>query len=105
MSKTIPLAPVREFLDPDIRCFEANGQAIAVVHRHGEFFALDNLCPHKAAELCSGELLGHHLQCPWHKAKFDIRDGSSLSPLAPNGVKTWPLEIIEKTVHLVVAEE
>jgi len=102
MPKTLTLAPVREFMDPDIRCFDEGDLSFVVIHKQGQFYALNNHCPHKAAELCQGTLNQHHLSCPWHKAAFDIRDGSSESPLAPNGVKSWPLEVVDEQLILIL---
>ncbi len=83
---------VEDLKQQSIHCFEEEHQ-LMLIYQHGEFFLLDNLCPHKAAALCDGDLKGYEIQCPWHRAKFDIRSGRGLSPLSGSGIKSWPLTI------------
>ncbi len=89
----INLGAVTELEQTQIQCVEQQGEQYVLIHQQGEFFLLDNHCPHKAAALCEGELSNHEIQCPWHKAKFDIRTGRGLSPLAGKGVNSWPLTV------------
>ncbi|MDJ0881020.1 MAG: Rieske 2Fe-2S domain-containing protein [Gammaproteobacteria bacterium] len=94
MSELLNLGIVDELKKQPIHCIEDHYQFV-LIYQQGEFFLLDNLCPHKAAALCDGDLKGFEIQCPWHRAKFDIRTGRGLSPLAGAGVKSWPLTIEE----------
>jgi nitrite reductase/ring-hydroxylating ferredoxin subunit len=72
---------------------EVNGRAVVVFNLGGEFFALNNCCPHKGGSLCHGKLSGlvqssepgeyrysrrgEIIRCPWHSWEFDIRTGQS----------------------------
>ena len=76
-----------------LQCIEQDDRSFVLIHQDGEFYLLDNLCPHKAAALCDGDLHGDAIECPWHKARFDIRTGAGLTPLAGKGVQSWPLSI------------
>ena len=71
----------------------ANGRSIGVFNVHGTYYALRNLCPHRAAPLCLGRVRGlvvsdgpysvrmerdgEILTCPWHGWEFDITTGRS----------------------------
>ena len=72
---------------------QVNGRAIVVFNLGGEFFALNNRCPHRGGSLAHGiqtavveskvpgEYLcsrpGEMVKCPWHGWEFDIRSGKS----------------------------
>lgn len=89
----VSLGSASELALQSIRCIEHNDQQFVLIHHQQSFFLLDNLCPHKAAALCDGDIKGDSIQCPWHKARFDIRSGRGLSPLAGKGVNSYPLSI------------
>lgn len=78
-----------------IQCIQHNDYQLVLIYSQQQFFLLDNLCPHKAAALCDGELVDDAIQCPWHKAKFDIRSGQGLSPLAAKGVKSYQVSEVD----------
>jgi 3-phenylpropionate/trans-cinnamate dioxygenase ferredoxin subunit len=92
MSKYV-VAPVDEILPGGRKLVNAGGRAIVVFNLGGEFFALNNRCPHKGGSLCHGRLTGlvqssqpgeydysrrgEIIRCPWHSWEFDIRTGKS----------------------------
>lgn len=41
----------------------------------GEFFALEDVCPHAYALLSQGFVMGDEVECPLHGARFNIRSG------------------------------
>ena len=75
------------------RLVEVAGRAVVVFNLGGEFFALNNRCPHRGDSLCQGRLTGlvqsdqpgeyrysrrgEIIRCPWHGWEFDIRTGRS----------------------------
>ncbi len=50
-------------------------------------------CPHYGAPLAKGLICGTTLYCPWHKAAFDIGDGSLLEPPALEPLERYPVRI------------
>ena len=72
---------------------EVAGRAVVVFNLGGEFFALNNRCPHRGGSLCRGVTTGlvqssepgdyqvtrkgEIIRCPWHSWEFDIRTGQS----------------------------
>lgn len=87
------LGHIEQLKQSKIQCIEKDGHSLVLIYQSEQFYLLDNLCPHKAAALCEGELDGDVIECPWHKARFDIKTGKGLSPLAGHGVTSWPLMI------------
>lgn len=89
------IGPAHEFKVPRLRCLTYNEHSYVLISHQERFFLLDNLCPHKAAELCEGKVIGNEIQCPWHRAKFDIGTGKGLSPLAGSGVASYPIQEVD----------
>lgn len=54
----------------------AGNTKIIVFHLETGFYAIQAHCPHMFVPLKGGKLLdGKVLQCPFHRAQFDISDG------------------------------
>jgi 3-phenylpropionate/trans-cinnamate dioxygenase ferredoxin subunit len=80
---------------------QVNGRAIVVFNLAGEFFALNNRCPHRGGSLFHGiqtgliesaepgcyaySRKGEMVKCPWHGWEFDVRTGQSWCD--PSGVR------------------
>ena len=54
---------------------EVGGKLIAVFRQNGEYFAIDDVCPHMGASLAGGEVEDGIVTCPWHAWRFRLRDG------------------------------
>ena len=64
-----------------------DGNEIAVFNIDGEFYAIDNSCPHKGAPLSEGEICGHIVECALHGWQFDVRTGECLT--VPETIRTY----------------
>lgn len=76
---------------------EAHG-VIAVGMADGAPFATGNLCRHQAAKLGRGQVRDGCLECPWHRARYDVRTGEMVQgpqgrifgfPLYSKGIQLW----------------
>ena len=72
---------------------EIEGKEVALFHQDGAVYALDNGCPHAAGPLAEGTVEEGKVECPWHGAQFDLKTGASSSPLAPKGVRAYPVRV------------
>ncbi len=70
------------------------GREVGIFNLDGEFYALKNSCPHQAARVCLGRIVGttlpgdvyefrygnegRILRCPWHSWEYDIPTGKSV---------------------------
>jgi len=86
---------------------EIEGLSIGIFNIDGEFYALNNLCPHQLAPLCEGEHTGittanevgeyewsrdgEIIKCPWHNWAFDIITGESV--FNPHEVRTRTYDV------------
>ena len=77
------------------------GQDIALFKlEDGSVYAINNLCSHGNAKLCDGFVEGHHVECPFHQALFDVRDGTVSCGPATEPVKSWPVKIEDGRIYL-----
>jgi nitrite reductase/ring-hydroxylating ferredoxin subunit len=60
------------------RGFDANGRRIVVVNLDGQFFAMDDLCPHLAVPLSRGEIKDSCIVCPGHGSVFNLQSGEAV---------------------------
>jgi nitrite reductase (NADH) small subunit/3-phenylpropionate/trans-cinnamate dioxygenase ferredoxin subunit len=56
--------------------FVVSGRLVAVFFSQGNYFAIDDLCPHMGASLGAGEVCDGVVTCPWHAWRFSVCDGS-----------------------------
>ncbi len=78
MPEFITVAKVGEIPNNEGQAFEVNERMIAVFNCNGEYWAIDDTCPHMGASLAEGHLDAGActISCPWHAWRFDIRDGT-----------------------------
>ncbi|WP_373652292.1 nitrite reductase large subunit NirB [Schlesneria sp. DSM 10557] len=70
----------------------------------GEWYATQNMCPHKKAFVLSRGLIGDangtpKVACPLHKKTFSLKTGESLSD-AEYKIKTFPIKVEGGSVYL-----
>jgi len=49
---------------------------IAVFRDGGNYFAIDDCCPHAGASLAGGHVENGTVTCPWHAWRFRLSDGA-----------------------------
>ena len=59
-----------------MKAIKVDGQGILVFHLEDGFYATQSSCTHMFAPLARGKIIdGCRIQCPFHRARFDIRSG------------------------------
>ncbi|MFC4777914.1 nitrite reductase small subunit NirD [Paenibacillus sp. GCM10023252] len=58
----------------------------------GTVKAVENSCPHKQGKLSEGMVCDHHVYCPLHDWKIDLRDGKVQDP-DDGCVTTFPAKV------------
>jgi NAD(P)H-dependent nitrite reductase small subunit len=71
----IEVARVEDFRPGEGRIVVAEGRRLALFNDGGEFFAIDDTCPHQGASLAAGLLHAGRVICPWHSWVFELRTG------------------------------
>lgn len=92
-------------------CVKLGDEQIAVFNfsRRGEWFATQNLCPHKQQMVLSRGMIGStgdacepKVACPFHKKTFSLQTGECLSG-DDYQIKTYPVKVVEGKVYIGVA--
>ena len=65
-----------ELAEGEGRTVAAGGKLIAVFHENGQFYAIDDVCPHMGASLAGGYVENGIVTCPWHAWRFRLADGA-----------------------------
>jgi nitrite reductase/ring-hydroxylating ferredoxin subunit len=103
------VAAVDEIPPGERKLVEVNGRNIVVFNLAGEFFALNNRCPHRGGSLAHGiqtglvlsqepgcydySRPGEMVKCPWHGWEFDIRSGKSWCDPSRIRVRQYPVAV------------
>ena len=71
--------------------FEASGLKLLLCNAGGDYFAIENRCPHAMVGLDDGALRGAVLECAVHGGQIDVRDGRPLRLPIRRPVRTYAL--------------
>jgi nitrite reductase/ring-hydroxylating ferredoxin subunit len=77
-----------------------DGHELALYNVNGEFYAIENFCPHKGAPLAEGILCEHVIECNWHGWQFDVRTGDCLT--VPEKLKTYEVFVEDGAIKILV---
>ena len=102
MSDWIPVCPLDEIDDEDVRRFDHAGQTYAVYRFDDKVYATDGLCTHEKIHLADGLVMEHVIECPKHNGRFDIRDGRALGAPVCVNLKTYPARVEAGQVQIQI---
>ncbi len=101
MSEFVSVADAASLPPGQGRTVQVNGLQIALWNLDGEYFCLDDTCPHRGGPLSAGTLEGGAVCCPLHGWGFDVRTGACLErPDRP--AKRYPTRIVDGQVQVLV---
>lgn len=90
-------------------CAYINGEQIAIYNfkRRGEWFATQNLCPHKQQMALSRGMIGSQesepkVACPFHKKTFSLETGHCLSG-DDYKIQTYPVKVSNGEVFVGIS--
>ncbi len=100
-----------EFPDNGGLCFKHEQLQIAVFnfsHRK-EWYACQNLCPHRMQMALSRGIIGSQsdepkVACPFHKRSFSLRDGQCLNGDEP-AIVTFPVKVEDGSVYVGLSKK
>jgi nitrite reductase/ring-hydroxylating ferredoxin subunit len=82
------IGPVSDYPVSKGVCLTIDGKKIAVFNSTGQYYAIEDTCPHRGASFAAGTMVGSIVRCPWHGAEVDVRTGAC-GPPAPRPVQTY----------------
>jgi len=99
-------APVHAFPENGGACVKYKDLQIAVFNfsRRGEWYACQNLCPHKMQMVLSRGMIGSldgkpKVACPFHKKTFSLTTGECLNA-EECSISVFPVRIEDGFVHI-----
>ena len=72
------VARVGEIPEGQGRPFEVDGVMLAVFLESGQYYAIEDYCPHQGAPLSDGIVFDCSVTCTWHGWRFGLKDGKHL---------------------------
>ena len=97
----VPVADVASLPAGQGRTVHVKGREFAVYNLDGEFYAMDDQCPHRGGPLGAGVLEDGRVYCPLHGWAFDLKTGACLSnPERP--VRFYPTRVQDGQVQICV---
>lgn len=99
-------ARVQDFPENGGACIKYQDLQIAVFNftRRNEWYACQNMCPHKMQMVLSRGMIGSHqgepkIACPFHKKTFSLKTGECLNAEECN-ISVYPVRIENGYVHI-----
>ena len=93
MGKFIKVARKSEIADQSAKFLEIEDKRIALFNLGGEFYAIDDTCPHADGPLSAGSIEGEEVECPWHGSRFNIKTGAVTGPPAVENVIRYNVRV------------
>ena len=81
---------------------EIDNHSIILIKKNEKIYAVENLCSHMSYPLDDGELEDFEIECLYHAARFDIRDGSAKCLPATEPIKTYETQIKNNKVFIEI---
>lgn len=85
---------------------KVEGKEIGVYLIDGEYYALEDVCPHAFALLSQGFVEDGIVECPLHEAQFDIKTGKCLREPGGRDLHRYPVRLADNQIQITfLAEE
>lgn len=75
MIKSVEILKTSELGEGEMKKVNIANLEVLIARIDGEFFAINNKCPHMGGDLSEGTLDGTILTCPLHHSQFNITTG------------------------------
>lgn len=98
-----PVASAAELGENKATLVQVSGKAILVCRSDGQIFAIENRCTHDNEQLVGGRIQKCSIVCPFHGARFSLKNGAPYGPPAFEALTTYPVRVIEGVIEVEVA--
>lgn len=101
----VRVCALKDLPEGGVQIVRHGGDYIAVFHREGKLYALDDTCPHMGGSLGTGYVSKEGtVTCPWHGWEFRICDGEGVWPQGIQ-IRTFPVLVEEGEVFVLLDEK
>jgi nitrite reductase/ring-hydroxylating ferredoxin subunit len=81
---------------------KAGDQEVGVYLVNGQYYALEDICPHAYALLSQGFVMEGEIECPLHAARFNITTGKCTAGPGGRDLKVYPLRLEDDRIFVKV---
>jgi NADPH-dependent 2,4-dienoyl-CoA reductase/sulfur reductase-like enzyme/nitrite reductase/ring-hydroxylating ferredoxin subunit len=92
--------PIETLADCKPLAGHVGDDAVLLVRRGDEHFAIGGTCTHYNGPLAQGLIVDDTVRCPWHHACFSLRTGEALHAPALSPVACWSTELRDGKVFV-----
>jgi nitrite reductase (NADH) small subunit len=75
MSEFQSVCKIQDLPQGEGKTVVVGNKLVALFHIDGDFFAIDDTCPHMGMSLSGGYVEKGIVTCPWHAWRFRLADG------------------------------
>ena len=111
MSTWISVCKIQDILENGGSCVKVGDEQIAIFNfDRKEWYAVQNMCPHKQQFVLSRGLIGQEagqdpkVACPLHKNTFSLKTGKHLGGNESWTLKTYPVKVEDENICLMLDE-
>ena len=77
------------------------GEPICLINANDEIFAISDVCTHAEFPMHEGFVTtGCRIECAWHGATFDLRNGSVIRPPADEPLPTYEVRVRDGVIEV-----
>lgn len=109
MSQWVKACLTKDVLPNAGGCVKIQGKHIAVFNYDNgrEWYATDNICPHKKKSVLSRGIVGDEkgepkVACPLHKNTFSLKTGKHLGGNEDLQLRTYPVKVQDGVLFLIL---
>lgn len=101
MSEFHTVCKVGDIPEGEARAVAVGAKLIALFRQNGQYYAIDDVCPHMGASLSGGYVDRGIVTCPWHAWRFRLADGAwADNPRIKTG--SYPVRIEGEAIQVQV---
>ena len=97
----VTVAKVGDIPEGEGRAFAVDHRRVAIFLYRGNYFAIDDFCPHQGASLAEGYLCDGAVACPLHHWRFSIENGKWLD-YPKLGVEKFEVRVVGSAIQVCV---
>ncbi|MCH5374237.1 MAG: Rieske 2Fe-2S domain-containing protein, partial [Planctomycetes bacterium] len=104
MAEFVTVAKLGDIPEGQSEVYTVGDNIVAIFNIGGEYFAINDLCPHQGASLAGGHVEDGVVSCPWHAWRFRVTDGTWCDN--PR-IKTdsYPVRVVNGQIQVCVGDE
>ncbi len=100
MAAYVKVANTDDLQPGQAKLVTAGDQRVALFNVSGTCYAINDTCTHQGGPLSDGTLEDDVVTCPWHGARFCVRDGHVQGPPAPESVMSYPVRVTDGSIEI-----